>query len=83
MKIQRTSVVELQGEKAQVNLQISDHPDPDKASQYVACSVEISTHMDPDFGGRPISLVLIQTRALDAIRALIQQADAARKATRP
>ncbi len=78
MEIQRTTVSELEGQKAQIEMQISDHKDLEQSSQHVVCSVLVSTEVKPPLHD-PISFRILQTRALKQAVALLGQVGAAKR----
>ena len=78
MEIQKTTVSELEGQKARIEIQCSDHKDLEQSEQYVVCSVLVSTeagHGQND----PISFRALQTRTLKQAVALLDQADKAKQ----
>ena len=75
-KIQRTVVSEVEGEKARLLIQISDHEEVEQSSQYVVFSVLVSTEVKPPIHD-PIAFRILQTRGLKEAVALLDQADKA------
>ncbi len=71
-KIQETSVVETGPDSANIELVISDNEELESASQYVVCSVLVSTEIKPPHPS-PISLRILQTRAVKAATTLLGQ----------
>ena len=77
MEIQKTTVSELEGQKAQVGMQISDHSDIEPSDQHLVFSVLVSTKPVPP-ATETISFPVLQTRALKEAIALIGRVDKAR-----
>ncbi len=82
MKIQTTTIVEAGPDMVQIDLMIADNEDIEQATQYVVCSVLVSTEAK---GGihDPIAFRILQTRALKQAVALLDQADDAMRSQQP
>ncbi len=76
-KIQKTTVSQVEGEKARLVIQISDHEDLKQSEQYVVCSVLIDR---PDTAHEFESMHL---RALGKANDLVDQVARAIEKSRP
>ena len=73
-KIQKTTITDQKDNKARLELQVSDNKDLELSSQHVICCVVVSAEAKSPLHD-PISLRLLQVRALKEAAALIDQAD--------
>ncbi len=78
MEIQKTTISEPESGQARVYMQISDKMDPEPSDQHVVFSVLVSTEVKSPLND-PISLSVLQTRALKEAIALLDRADDARQ----
>ncbi len=70
MKIQKTTVSELENGQALVYMQISNKTDPEPSDQHVVFSVLVSTEANPPIHD-PIAFRVLQIRALQAVTVLL------------
>ncbi len=77
LKIQKTTVSQVEGEKALLGIQISDHEDVDKSEQYVVLSVLI------DRPATAHEFESMQLRALGKANDLVDQVARAIEESRP
>ncbi len=78
MEIQKTTVSDQKDGAACVYMQIADMMDPEPTDQHVVFSVLVSTEVKSPLND-PISLSVLQTRALKEAIALLDRADDARQ----
>ncbi len=74
MKIQKTTVSELEDRQARVYMQVSDKVDPEPSDQHVIFSVLVSTEAKPPIHD-PIAFRLLKVRALKEAIALLGQVE--------